>query len=343
MVQNVAVFWDVENVRPLSSRNMFIQGLWDYAEGLGRVVSAYAYADWSQSMFKQLGPALAALHFNMIHVPFRGRRRDKNSADMHLTSDCLDLLRFQSHIHTYILLTGDSDFRPLVMNLRKAGKTTHIVCDIKNASNDLLRLADSFTDFRDMYPSEDDETGEDDIREENVQKRDGRASYPKEYWFERLAETASILRKEKKATDPGNVKISMKKLNQGFNERSLGYKRWSDFIAHASRSGYVIMESDDKQTEILPGRQFSQETGSLQVALRTLIETLTEMDNHSSEPNFHRYGIVNSRLKEQGINTRALGFSQFKQFVSSAEARGLVETQVEKLNSFVKRIDTGSF
>ena len=334
MNHNVAIFWDVENVKPSSSKNLFIQGLWDYAEGLGRVVSSYAYADWSQSGYRQLGPSLASLHFNMIHVPFRGRHRDKNSADMHLTNDCLDLLRFQDHIDIYVLLTGDSDFRPLVMNLRKAGKVTHIVCDIKNASNDLLRLADNFTDYRDLFPSEEDDSS-DDSGDEG--KKDSTTSYSREYWFERLAETASILRKEKKGTDPGNVKISMKKLNQGFNEKELGFKRWGDFIASASRAGYISMESDDKQSEIIPGRQFSQETGSLQIALKTLVETLTEMDGKSSTPKFHRYGVVSSKLRDKGVNTKALGFNQFKKFISSAEARGLVETQVEKLTNFVKR------
>ena len=331
MNQNVAIFWDVENVRPSSSKNLFIQGLWDYAENLGRVVSSFAYADWSQIGYKSLGPSLASLHFNMIHVPFRGRRRDKNSADMHLTNDCLDLLRFQDHIDIYVLLTGDSDFRPLVMNLRKAGKTTHIVCDIKNASNDLLRLADNFTDFRDLYPSEDDDSGD-----EETAKKEGTSSYSREYWYERLAETASILRNEKKGTDPGNVKITMKKLNQGFDERALGFKRWGDFLAGASKAGFVSMESDDQRSEIIPGTRFKQETGSLQIALKTLVETLTEMDG-GEKREFHRYGLVNSKLKDKGINTKALGFNQFKKFISSAEARRLVETQVEKLTSFVKR------
>ncbi|CAD7843532.1 hypothetical protein S1OALGB6SA_434 [Olavius algarvensis spirochete endosymbiont] len=337
MSYNVAIFWDVENVKPSSSANLFIQGLWDYSEGLGRVVSSYAYADWSMLAYKQLGPSLASLHFNMIHVPFRGRRRDKNSADMHLTNDCLDLLRFQSHIDVFLLLTGDSDFRPLVMNLKKAGKITHIVCDIKNASNDLLRLADSFTDYRDMFPSEEEDSFED-TTDENTGKRAITTAYSKEYWFERLAETASILHKEKKGTDPGNVKISMKKLNQGFDEKSLGYKRWGDFIASASRAGYINMEYDDKQSAIIPGRQFSQETGSLQIALKTLVETLTEMDGRARQPEFHRYAVVSSKLRDKGINTKTLGFSQFKKFISSAEARGLVETQVEKLASFVKRL-----
>ncbi len=336
MNHNVAIFWDVENVKPSTSKNLFIQGLWDYAEGIGRVVSSYAYADWSLNQYKQLGPALASLHFNMIHVPFRGRRRDKNSADMHLTNDCLDLLRFQDHIDTYVLLTGDSDFRPLVMNLRKAGKITHIVCDIKNASNDLLRLADNFTDYRNMFPSDDEDGGEE-TSEDDTSNKSNTNSYSREYWFERLAETASILRKEKKGTDPGNMKITMKKLNQGFNERDLGYKRWGDFIASASRAGFISMESDEKQSAIIPGRQFSQETGSLQIALKTLVETLTEMDGKSEDPEFHRYGVVSNKLRDKGVNTKALGFNQFKKFISSAEARGLVETQVERLTSFVKR------
>lgn len=330
MSNNVAIFWDVENVKPSSSKNLFIQGLWDYAESLGRVVSSYAYADWSQPGYKSLGPALSTLHFNMIHVPFRGRRRDKNSADMHLTADALDVLRFQDHIDTYVLLTGDSDFRPLVMSLRKAGKTIHVVCDIKNASQDLLRLADNFTDYRDLFPDSDDDV------EEDGGKGGSTASYSKEYWFERLAETANILSQQKKPRDPGNVKITMKMLNQGFDEKALGFKRWGAFIAAAVRAGYVRMDEDEKQSEIIPGGQFRQDAGSLQTALRTLIETLEEMDG-SGEKQYHRYGVISSRIKEKGVNIKNLGFSQFKKFVSSAEARGLVETKVERLNNFVRR------
>ena len=67
---------------------------------------------------------------------------------MVLVSDTLELIRQHDHIDTYILVTGDSDFRFLVLSLRRAGKMVHIVCNTQNASEDLLALADSYVDFR---------------------------------------------------------------------------------------------------------------------------------------------------------------------------------------------------
>ena len=69
---------------------------------------------------------------------------------MVLVSDALEILRVAEHIDTFILVTGDSDFRFLVLALRRAGKTIHIVCNTKNASEDLLALADSYVEYREL-------------------------------------------------------------------------------------------------------------------------------------------------------------------------------------------------
>ena len=339
-ISHVAVFWDIENVTPSSGDTLFIQGLWDYAEGLGRVVASYAYADWSKPGFKSLGPNLSSLHFYMVHVPFRRRRANKNGSDMQLVSDAMDLMRFYDHVDTYILITGDSDFRPLLLNMRRQGKKIYIVCDIKTASQDLLILADNFTDYRDLIPDassdDDDDEDEDDTPAASGRGRVDTASYSREYWYERLAETAAILHKEKNATNPGTVKIKMKMLNKGFDEKKLGFKRWSSFISAAVKAGFVEIDEQEKQTDILPGSHYKQDGGSLQVALRTLDETLRELDGGKSAQ-FQKYSIVSPILKDKGINMRQLGFGQFKKFVASAEARGLVETKVERLTNYVKR------
>ncbi len=96
------------------------------------------------------------------------------------------------------------------------------------------------------------------------------------------------------------------------------------------------MEEHDKQTNILPGKEYKKDVGSLQSALRLLIEELKDLDS-GKKAGFHQYSILNSRLLGKGINTKNLGFTKFKKFISSAEARGLVETKVENLENFVKR------
>lgn len=333
MTENVAVLWDIENVTPKSSDSLLIQGMWDYAESLGRVVTSYAYADWSKPGFRSLGPTLSGLHFNMLHIPYQKTRKNKNGSDMQLVTDALELLRYHEHITTFVLITGDSDFRSLLLSLRKSGKKIHIICDIKTAAQDLLILADSFTDYKELMPDDDDSDDTESDDKESTKK-----DFPKEYWFERLAESAVLLQKDKKSSNMGSVKIKMKMLNRDFNEKKIGtrgYKRWSDFVSAAVRAGYVTLQDDDNQTLILPGKGYVQEVSSLQTALRTLITTLEAQDG-GKEPQFHSYSIISNELRDKGVVMKTLGFSQFKKFISSAEARGLVETKMENLRSFVK-------
>jgi hypothetical protein len=333
--KNIAILWDIENVTPGSTDNLFVQSLMDYAESLGRVVTSYAYADWSKPGFRSLGPILATYNFFMLHVPYKKARSNKNGSDMQLVSDAFDLLRFFEHIDTYLLITGDSDFRPLLRSLRKSGKEIHIVCDFKTAAKDLLEQADSFKDYRELRPDDDDD---DDDSEPETVKNQNHVSNSREYWFERLAESAAQLHREKKTCNMGTVKVQMKILNRGFDEKKLGYRQWSAFIAAAVKAGYVTMNEVEKGTEIIPGKGYekNREKGSLQGAFRVLIETLKELDKNGS-PAFHRYSVLSSILKDKKIDTRDLGFSKFKLFISSAEARGLVETKVEAFSSYLRR------
>jgi len=334
MNNNVAILWDLENVTPTSSNTLFLDGMSEYVESIGSVVCSYAYADWSKPGFRSLGPLLAARNFYMVHIP--RARKTKNSADMQLVSDALDLLRYYDNIDTYVLITGDSDFRPLLLSLKKTGKKIHIICDIKTAAQDLLIIADSFIDYREVLTASDDSDDDEDDEANEKSTEIQKASYPKEYWFERLAESASLLQGENKTCNMGTVKIKMKILNKDFDEKELRYKRWSSFVTAAVKAGYVRMEEHDNQTNILPGNKYKKDVGSLQSALRILIEELKVLDNGKAA-GFHQYSILNSKLLEKGINTKNLGFTKFKKFISSAEARGLVETRVENLENFVKR------
>ncbi|OHD10890.1 MAG: hypothetical protein A2Z96_04005 [Spirochaetes bacterium GWB1_48_6] len=325
---NVAILWDIENVTPPSNNTLFIDALWDHAESLGRVVIARAYCDWTQPGFSKLALGLKKYHYYLVHVP--SERKKKNSVDIQVVSDTMEIMRFYDYIDTYLLVTGDSDFRPLIVALRRAGKMNHVVCDIKTASQDLLALADSFTDYRDLLTTEEDD--EDDIP---VTK-----NFPKEYWYSALAETVSILMKEKKSTNVSSVKLRMKILNPNFDEKVLGFRRWGDFVGSAVRHGVVRLEEDEKQTILTTNTQKPQEKGILQNALRSLIDVLSEMDG-SKEAQFHDYSLVSSKLKDKKLDLRSVGFSQFKKFIQAAEMRGLVESQTDGMEHSVRR-STGS-
>ena len=323
MKSNVVLFWDIENVTPPSSDSLFIDGLIEYAEVQGRVIASYAYADWSR--FKRLSLQLMQHHFHMVHLPHKSKYSSKNSSDMQLVTDALEILRFYEHIDTYILITGDSDFRPLLRTLKRTGKKIYIVCDIKTASQDLLMIADNFTDYRDLVPDND----EDEIEDESNHNNDLK------YWFERLSETAQILEKENKTSNMGSIKIKMKMLNQNFDEKSLGFKRWSRFVAAAVEDHFI---SIDGETIKPNNKKLTVENqGSLQVALKTLVSELETLDKENNqEKEFHPYSVLSNRLNNQNINIKTLGFKQFKKFIASAEARGLVETKTENLKHYVR-------
>ncbi|MGL4524818.1 MAG: NYN domain-containing protein [Spirochaetia bacterium] len=325
-IENVAILWDIENVTPASTDTLFIEGLLEYAESMGRIITNYAYADWAKPNFSRLGKPLAARHFRLAHVP--RERKGKNSADMQLVSDALELLRFYEHIDRYILVTGDSDFRPLLLSLRKSGKRVHIVCDLKTAAQDLLALADSFVDYRDLLPADDDDEDDD----------EGLMETSQEYWFERLAEACQLLKKENRSASFSPVKVKMRMLNPGFQEEKLGYKRFSDFVRSAVRAGYVSIERDDEDAQPNIHAIKTEEKNlpnGLQAALQILVEGLNDLDR-GAEPKFHTYTQIGIYLRQRGINLKSLGFAQLKKFMQSAQTRGLVETKIEEMKHYAK-------
>jgi len=321
----------MENVTPPGNNSLFIDSLQEYAENLGRVVSAKAYADWSAPNFAKLAFQLKKYQFYLVHVP--SERKKKNSVDIQLVSDTLENLRLYEHIDTYVLVTGDSDFRPLLLTLRRAGKMTHIVCDIKTASQELLSIADSFIDYRDILPSDEDEEPVSPIATPTP-------IVSPEYWFSALTEAVGFLAKEGKPVNVGNVKMRMKMLNPNFDEKHMGYKRWGDFISAAVRHGVIqLIEKDGNPEILLPEAKDSKEPkdkgGVLQRALKALVEALQDLDG-GREPQFHEYSLVSSRMKDRKIDLKTLGYSQFKKFIQAADLRGLVEIRTEGVNNYAK-------
>ncbi|MGD0229550.1 MAG: NYN domain-containing protein [Syntrophorhabdales bacterium] len=340
-MSNVAVLWDLENVNP-GADSLFLEGLIEHAESKGRVVTARAYGNWTNTIFSKLAPSLTRRYFYLVHIP-KGR---KNSSDMVLVSDTLEILRIHDHIDTFILVTGDSDFRFLVLALRRAGKIVHIVCNTQNASEDLLAIADSYVDYRELMPGGNDEEATDKpapptAEEKAAQAKSGAAPAPQssmvvEDWFQVLAEAADMMLKKKINPGIGSVKIRMKMLNPNFNEKKLNFSHWSDFVSSAVKAGFVTIEGKGAESLVYPVQKVLKRQGPLQRALEVLIDVLAELDK-GNQPSYHSYRSVNSKLIEKKVYFNALGFNQFKGFVQAAEARDLVQSKVEGLKHSVRR------
>jgi len=335
-MSNVAILWDMENVNP-GSDSLFLEGLTEYGESKGRVVAARAYGNWNHTTLSKLAPSLTRRYFYLVHIP----KGQKNSSDMVLVSDALEILRVSDHIDTFILVTGDSDFRFLVLSLRRAGKTVHIVCNTKNASEDLLALADSYVDYRELVPGgNDEESGVKPARQTGDKAAPEKTLTPtmsQEDWFQMLAEAADLMLKKKTQPGIGSLKIRMKMLNPNFDEKKLNFSHWSEFVAAAVKAGFVTIEGKGHEALVYPVVSVLEKAGTQQKAFLLLLEVLKELDK-GAKPIYHSYRSVNSKLIEKKVYFNDLGFNQFKEFIQAAESRGIVESKVEGLKHSVKRL-----
>lgn len=319
-MENIAILWDLENVNP-GHDSLFIDGLIEFVESKGRIVTARAYCDWGKPAFSKLASVLVKNYFYLVHIP-KGR---KNSSDIGLISDAFELLRIYTHIDTFILITGDSDFRYLMLSLRGAGKKIYVICNTQNASDELLSLADYSVDYRELLPSEEDD---------NISSNSIEASYKQpdiNEWFTVLQEVVMSIQKEKKKPGLGAVKIRMKKYNPNFDEKNYNFKRWIDFVTAAVKSGSVVI----KDELILPNTDMTKKQSEQYQLFGHLIAALQELDENGVS-SFHELTSVNRKLMDKGVNIKNKGFYKFKDFMKAAEARNIVEYKVDGLVHSVK-------
>jgi uncharacterized protein (TIGR00288 family) len=334
MRENIAILWDVENVTPRYD-TMFVTGLLEYASEKGKISVSTAYGDWTRgNLNKQFAEVLADNAFEMIHVP----KSKKNSADITLITHAIELIFQYPHIKTIILVTGDADFRPLLLSLRKHGLQTIIICDSKSASEDLLMLADSYKDYRDLIP----DTLDDDSDEEKDQNE--QVALPFHEAVSLLKEAIQIMEKDKKAPLLGPLKVRLKLLNSDFDEKQLGCKTWKSFVLKAAdHDPQIVLETTEK--EVLVKLQHDTTAKTEQkietpfIFLKLLEAIQQSSDNDSSK--WLSYSLVAQMLKSNEIDIKQYQYSKMKKLMESAEKRGLVETKSAGLNWSVRLTKEG--
>src|SRR5437868_14404748 len=135
---SMAVFCDFENValgvRDAKYEKFDIQPVLERLLLKGSIVVKKAYCDWER--YKGFKASMHEASFELIEIP-HVRQSGKNSADIRLVVDALDLCYTKSHVDTFVIISGDSDFSPLVSKLRENAKTV-IGVGVKNSTSDLL-------------------------------------------------------------------------------------------------------------------------------------------------------------------------------------------------------------
>lgn len=255
---SMAVFCDFENValgvRDAKIERFDIRIVLEKLLLKGPVIVKKAYCDWTR--YKEFKAAMHEASFELIDVP-HVRQSGKNSADIRLVVDALDLCYTKPHVRTFVIISGDSDFSPLVSKLRESNKTV-IGVGVKNSTSDLLIAnCDEFIYYDDLARA----------RASSAARKPRRARAPAaarpapaartpeaegDRASEGIAHVIEVV--EELLADRGGdgrvwgsmVKQTLKRRRPNFNETYHGFRSFNALLEEAQRRGLLTLESDER-------------------------------------------------------------------------------------------------
>ncbi len=256
-IKNMALFCDFENialgVRDAKYAQFDMQKVLERLLLKGSIIVKKAYCDWER--YKAFKASMHEAAFELIEIP-HVRQSGKNSADIRLVVDALDLCYTKAHVDTFVILSGDSDFSPLVSKLRENNKVV-IGVGVKKSTSDLLTAnCDEFLFY-------------DDLMREQEQKKKRAAKHangtttggaPKktskktehdkrQEAVDMIIETIEALIAERGAEDKiwgSMVKQALKRRQPGFNESYYGFRSFSELLEEAEKRQLLALERDEK-------------------------------------------------------------------------------------------------
>ncbi|MBX3703956.1 MAG: NYN domain-containing protein [Steroidobacteraceae bacterium] len=213
----------------------------------GNIVVKKAYCNWER--YQEAKRAMHEAAFELIEIP-HVRQSGKNSADIRMVVDALDLCYTKSHVDTFVIVSGDSDFSPLVAKLRENNKIV-IGCGVKNSTSDLLISGcDEFIYYDDLVRGE---TRARSARRPKTEKAESKAPATAEdrrqEGIELMLETAEDLFAERDLEEKvwgSMVKQAIKRRKPGFNESYYGFKTFGKLLEEARERKLIDLEFDPK-------------------------------------------------------------------------------------------------
>jgi len=257
----MAVFLDLENIalgaRDAKFPSFDIEKVLERLLLKGHIVVKKAYCDFDR--YKDFKRGLHEAAFELIEIP-HVRQSGKNSADIRMVVDALDLCYTKGHVDTFVILSGDSDFSPLVSKLRENAKTV-IGVGVKNSTSDLfINNCDEFIYYDDLVRKE----------PSKARRRTVAAARPSAVSTENppadtaaaenkgpdlndaielIVETLEALAEERGGSEPiwgSMIKQAIKRRHPGFNERAYGFRSFNDLLADGEKRGLISLRPDEK-------------------------------------------------------------------------------------------------
>jgi len=274
---SMALFCDFENialgVRDAKYEKFDIKKVLEKLLLKGSIVVKKAYCDWDR--YREFKAPMHEAAFELIEIP-HVRMSGKNSADIRMVVDALDLCYTKSHVDTFVLITGDSDFSPLVSKLRENDKTV-VGVGVKNSTSDLLIAnCDEFIYYDDLVREQ---------RKASARRKPAKSEKPekpatpgvkapgkgeeekpqgaktdeekKQEAIDLAMETIEALFAERGAEEKiwgSMVKQALKRRQPGFNENYYGFRSFSRLLEEAASRGLIEVEEDEKSGGVIVKR-----------------------------------------------------------------------------------------
>jgi uncharacterized protein (TIGR00288 family) len=250
--RNMALFCDFENValgvRDARYAAFDIQKVLERLLLKGSIVVKKAYCDWER--YKEFKAAMHEAAFELIEIPHL-RQSGKNSADIRMVVDALDLCYTKSHVDTFVIISGDSDFSPLVSKLRENDKAV-IGVGVKDSTSDLLIAnCDEFIFYDDLVR----ETAKPARSRRKTVRKDARKSAvstgedKQQEALDLIVETVEALFRERGEQDKvwgSMVKQTLKRRKPGFDETYHGFRTFGQLLEEAQARKLLTLQHDEK-------------------------------------------------------------------------------------------------
>jgi uncharacterized protein (TIGR00288 family) len=260
-ITSMALFCDFENValgvRDAKYAKFDIDRVLERLLLKGSIVVKKAYCDWER--YRDFKAPMHEASFEMIEIP-HVRMSGKNSADIRMVVDALDLCYTKAHVDTFVIISGDSDFSPLVSKLRENNKFV-IGVGVKSSTSDLLIAnCDEFIYYDDLVRQEERKkqqrtrrkpakTAAAEASKEAQPKAEKTEEDRKQEAFDLLLDTIDALAEERDQDEKiwgSMVKQALKRRKPGFNESYYGFRTFSDLLEEAQQRKLLALEPDQK-------------------------------------------------------------------------------------------------
>jgi uncharacterized protein (TIGR00288 family) len=260
-ITNMALFCDFENValgvRDAKYAQFDIKKVLERLLLKGSIVVKKAYCDWER--YKEFKATMHEAAFELIEIP-HVRQSGKNSADIRMVVDALDLCYTKAHVDTFVIISGDSDFSPLVSKLRENNKYV-IGIGVKDSTSDLLSAnCDEFIFYDDLVRAQ--EAKKKQAAKKTPARPAAGAAKPGEAKGEAkgeedkrqealdfIVETVEALIAERGSDEKiwgSLVKTTMQRRKPGFTESSYGYRSFKELVEDAQKHRLLTVVRDEK-------------------------------------------------------------------------------------------------